>query len=177
LSNEEKGWQPVRPTAAEMLGCIEFSLDADIVPNLNDDPRAHSTVKSIRFLLRHLAVRIGREPEMVHQDCAEIRDTCAAAVEILRGGGQAAWADSVEADVAAVPALPHGEFASLDRLYAVQVPLRRALDDLLKRLARQRPGLDAAMVERLEGVIDAYLGEQIAREEACLDRSFTELPF
>ena len=78
---------------------------------------------------RHLAVRIDRELEKIHDDNADCRALCRAASATLSDAGQTQWAEQLRAGLAAAPTISAGEFASLQRLCAEQTALRRVVDD------------------------------------------------
>jgi len=160
----------MRPTAVEMIQCVEFSLDADVVPNLGSDPRAHSAVASIRFLLRHLAVRVEVEPRMLAEDSRDIRELCVSLVEVFRSAGMGELADLVARECDRIP--PVDGFPDLCRLSKENTALKTVVDKIVSSLGKAE-NYPSEPVSVANTLIAQQLARQIGREEACMNLTYT----
>jgi hypothetical protein len=61
----------VKPTSADLLSGIADALDRQVLPAITDKWAA-STVRSASQLLRHLAVRVEREPRLLREEAHDL---------------------------------------------------------------------------------------------------------
>lgn len=159
----------IHPTCAEVLATIETGLARDIVPHLHNT-EARSAAATIGHLLRHVALRIEDEGQILSDDIARLRRL----VSELAG-----WLDGPVPPVAASLRatlegdLPEGVYPSLRLLGERALALRGALVAGQGELHRLRAshGHDAGF-QALESAIAAYGAQQLADEGRLIEPAF-----
>jgi hypothetical protein len=147
----------MRPTSDELLESIAQALEDQVLPVVQDKWAA-STLRSATQLLRHVAIRVAREPRMLAEDSADARAVLMGIAPELSRLGLADLAAGVGAalgagladplDVAAADALNEGYLRAIESVIAARDRLRQAgptadvhaalLAYLQRRLARER---------------------------------------
>lgn len=164
----------INPGATQILRNIEAVLAADIVPAV-DTTNARSTLATIGHLLRHVALRIDHEGQMLADDIAALRPLLAKLQAYLESAGDTRPAAAVakarqqsEADEARYP--------SLAIMAARAALLRQALQDVLTHLQGRRDarGQDAAYLQA-RADIRAYLALQLDAEATLIDPAFANM--
>ena len=168
----------MRPTSQDMIRSIEHSLDSYIAPDL-EAPLAVSAAAGMRSLLRHLAVRIEAEPELLHQDSADKRAVMGVVAERL-SGHKVAMADSTFRELvgdlraaATGSAREVGEFPSLASVSAENVELKELVDRTLRTLHEHEAKLSSEFCETTLEPVASQLQRQLERETRCFDLTYT----
>lgn len=159
----------IHPTCTEVLATIQTSFDEQIVPFLQDK-EAQSAAATIGHLLRHVALRIQSEGQILSDDVARLEQVLG---RILQ------WFDEVglEAPAATGAALGaasrEGVFLSLDALGERALKLRGALNaaqEMLQGLEARHKS--AAGYADLRQAIRSYIAAQLADEARLIAPAF-----
>ena len=159
----------MRPTSEELLGSIAQALEDQVLPVVQDKWAA-STLRSAMQLLRHLAIRVVREPGILAADNADLREVLSAATAELAQAGLGDLEAAVCAALAAGNPDPL-DVAAADRLNEGYLRAVEALIAARDRLRQARPAgeLHAALVE--------YLRRRLEREHDLFLPVFLSPPF
>lgn len=167
----------MRPSAVEMVRSIEYSFETYVVPEL-EHPLARSAAAGIKNLLRHLAVRIEVEPQLLFEDSEDKRRLCRELAASLRANEGALTtptlanlADDLDAAVARQDRAP-GEFPALPSLVAENAALKEVVDRAVRECHAHRELVGAVDYQRLSGLIREQLQRQMEREIACFDNAY-----
>lgn len=168
----------MKPSSLDMVRSIEHSLDAYIEPELQA-PLAVSAAAGMRNLLRHLAIRIENEPELLHSDNLDKRAVFGEVASMLRANGHA----MAESDLAQLvieletssngEARSQGEFPTLGSLSSENLELKDLADRTLRELHTHEEVIGKDNCESILAPIRSQLARQIERETACFDLSYT----
>jgi hypothetical protein len=168
----------MRPSSVEMVRSIEHSFETYVVPEL-EHPLATSAAAGIKNLLRHLTVRIEAEPELLFRDSQEKRRLCAGLAASLRSNQGAlanptlaSLAEHLEAAATRQYREPE-EFPSLASLAEENADLKEVVDRAVRDLHAHKKAISTAECEHLSGLIREQLHQQMEREIACFDTSYT----
>lgn len=159
----------IHPSCAEVLATVQTGFERDVVPHLNDT-EARSAAATIGHLLRHVALRIEDEGQILSDDIARLRGLLGQIAAWLEaeGAGEAA---SLRAALA--QDLPPGVYPSLRLLGELALKLRAALVEAQGVLASLRAthGDDPAW-QGLRKAISTYGAEQLADETRLIEPAF-----
>ena len=72
----------MRPTSTELIASVADALETQVLPAIQDQWAA-STVRSAMQLLRHLALRVEREPQILQAEAADLHHVLQATAVIL----------------------------------------------------------------------------------------------
>lgn len=159
----------IHPTCAEVLATIQTGFEQQIVPALGD-AEAKSAAATIGHLLRHVALRIEHEGQILLDDVARL--------EILLGR-IAAWLEQAPAgDPGGIRAvlgqpLPSRTYPSLALLGERALALRGALvraQEALQGLSKSH-GDDPAYADLRQSIRD-YIAVQLADEAKLIAPAF-----
>jgi hypothetical protein len=148
----------MRPSSVEMVQSIEHSFETYVVPEL-EHPLATSAAAGIKNLLRHLTVRI---------EAASLRSNSGA----LANPALASLVGQLEAAATRQYREP-GEFPSLASLAEENADLKEVVDRAVRDLYTHKKAISTAECEHLSGLIREQLHQQMEREIACFDTSYT----
>lgn len=164
----------IHPTCAEVLATIQTGFEQQIVPAL-DNPEARSAAATIGHLLRHVALRIECEGQILLDDIGRLEALLARI---------AAWFDDVGAgdagagDTGAIrkvlgQGLPAGTWPSLTLLGERALALRGALVAAQEALHLLAPGHgDDPGYASLRQAIRDYITAQLADEGRLIAPAF-----
>jgi hypothetical protein len=159
----------IHPTCAEVLATIQTGFDEQIVPHLHDN-EARSAAATIGHLLRHVALRIADEGQILHDDVARLEALLARIADWLEqvGEGEPSAIRAVVID--RVPPEAYPSLAVLaDRALALRGVLVAA-QEALHRLAATH-GSDPVYGELRQAVRD-YIAAQLADEARLIAPAF-----
>lgn len=159
----------IHPSCSQILATIQTSFDDQIVPNIVGD-EARSTAATMAHLLRHVALRIEVEGQLLMDDIARLR---ALLLQI------SAWFDTIrQGNSAALRAvlsdcLPEGIYPSLSLLGKQAFGLRAALVSAQEELYNlaDAHGHDAGYKAIREGIAQ-YITAQLADEAKLVAPAF-----
>lgn len=159
----------IHPTCAEVLATIQTGFDEQIVPHLHDS-EARSAAATIGHLLRHVALRIAGEGQILHDDVSRLE----ALLDRIAGWFEQAG-EGDPGDIRAVIAnrVPPDAYLSLSLLGERALALRGALvaaQEALHRLSATH-GADPAYVDLRQALRD-YIAAQLADEARLIAPAF-----
>lgn len=157
----------IHPSCLEVLATVQTAFSREIVPRLKDvDGR--STAATIEHLLRHIALRIEHEGQILVTDISRLVDLLDSA---------ARWMDKVSLDATSLRAALAGEaqaataqYRNLDQLGTVALELRGELVKVQGLLA-DREADEAA--DALRKRIREYVGLQLTDEAQLIEPAYT----
>ena len=155
----------IHPTCSEVLATIQTGFAEQVVPHLHD-AEARSAAATIGHLLRHVALRIEGEGQVLTDDIARLR-------ALLRQI-EAWFAQAGEAHGIILPAdLPPGTYPSLALLGEQALALRGALVAAQDRLHSLSPVYAAdPYYQALRQAIRDYIAAQLADEAKLIAPAF-----
>lgn len=159
----------IHPTCGEVLATIRTGFEAQIAPHLHDS-EARSAAATIAHLLRHVALRIEHEGQILHDDIARLRALIARIATWFETVGEGDGADLRQALAAAVP---DGRYPSLALIGEQALALRGALDRAQAQLHALAPrhGDDPAY-QALRQAIRDHIAAQLADEAKLIEPAF-----
>lgn len=143
----------MKPEATDIVRSVAAGLRDRVAPSVTD-PWGESVLRSVDLLLRHLAVRLEHETDILFADALDMRETLARLATL----GLPAPTDLP--DSFAPPALR-----------AQHERLSLAFEEAIRRLHEEQPANAAALAE-----VRAYVARRVTRERPLLDLG-TGLPF
>jgi hypothetical protein len=159
----------IHPTCAQVLATIQTTFEGQIVPLLAD-AEARSAAATISHLLRHVALRIESEGQILQDDAGRL--------EVLLGRIADWFEQSGTGDPAAIRAatgrkLPSGVYPGLALMGEQVLALRAALVDAQERLhaLAENHGGDPAYADLRQAIRD-YIGAQLADEAKLIEPAF-----
>jgi hypothetical protein len=159
----------IHPTAAEVLATIQTGFEADIVPNLST-VEAQSAAATISHLLRHVALRVEQEGQILSDDIGRLRALLGEIADWLESEGEG---DPAVLREAAASVIPAGTYPSLTLLGEQALAMRGALVSAQETLHglgtayQDHPGHQA-----LREAIRTYIAAQLADEARLIAPAF-----
>ncbi|MDE2596132.1 MAG: hypothetical protein KGL44_04550 [Sphingomonadales bacterium] len=159
----------IHPTCTEVLATVQTAFDEQVVPHLADS-EARSAAATIGHLLRHVALRIEQEGQILSDDIARLE---ALLGRIADWFDETRAADAQPLRAALVPALPAGRYPSLTLIGERALALRAALVAAQERLqeAAAGHGSEAGYTDLRAGIRD-YIAAQLADEARLIAPAF-----
>ena len=165
----------MKPTAREIIESISWALDHRVEPQV-EEKWAASSLRSIRCLLQHLAVRVEHEGQMLVEDNADLRDVLGQVVGNV--GGVGTWRD-IHSEIEGLLERewrPPAAYPTVASLNEENEALQTGLDHVLVRLYRHGDGLDPATADALRAELDECLIRRVGREQPMFMPAFSENP-
>ncbi|MEO0030460.1 MAG: hypothetical protein RIS94_218 [Pseudomonadota bacterium] len=163
----------INPSAVQILRTIETTL-VDVVEPAVGSTTARSALATIGHLLRHVALRIEGEGQVLADDIARLETLLADVRAYLEGAGDSTQAAAVAAGLDRA-AMPVDGYPTLAMMGARAAGLRQTLQDALVHLQAQRAARAAdAGYAAARSAIRTYLGEQILAEATLIDPAFAD---
>lgn len=159
----------IHPTCAQVLATIQTGFEEQIVPTLHDT-EARSAAATIGHLLRHVALRIEHEGQILLDDVARLGPLLRRIAAWLETSGEGG---SEAVHTALAHAIPEGRYPSLALLGEQALTLRAALDHAQARLhaLATRHGGDPAYGALREDIRN-YIAAQLADEARLIEPAF-----
>lgn len=163
----------IHPSAAQILRTIEATL-VDVVEPAIQTTTARSALATIGHLLRHVALRIEQEGQILADDIAAQTELLRNIAAYFTATGDADRADAIHATLVGA-AEPDARYPTLAMMGARAAPLRQAIQDALVVLQDQRGarGGDPAY-QAVRATIRDYLAAQIAAEGTLIHPAFQD---
>lgn len=159
----------IHPTCAQVLGTIQTSFDEQIAPHLADS-EARSAAATIGHLLRHVALRIEDEGQILSDDITRLR---ALLTQIAAWFDATGHGDGAALHGAVAQRLPEGIYPSLTLLGKQALALRGALVAAQARLQKLAAAHgDDAGYRALRDAIRHYIAAQLADEAKLIAPAF-----
>jgi hypothetical protein len=159
----------IHPTCAEVLATVQTGFEEQVVPHLSDG-EARSAAATIAHLLRHVALRIEDEGQILTDDISRLRTL----LERIAEWFDAAGVDGAAALRAALAQrLPEATYPSLALLGEQALALRGALvaaQQSLHELAATHGG--EGEYQALREAIRHYIALQLADEARLIAPAF-----
>jgi hypothetical protein len=156
----------IHPTCLEVLSTVQSALTREIIPRLTDVD-ARSTAATIEHLLRHIALRIEHEGQILTTDIARLCDLLKEAAQWQQARGTD---PSPLRDLLAAEAREGAGYRNLDQLGAAALRLRAALVDVQRQLmAVEGDDISDALHARMRD----YIALQLTDEAKLIDPAFT----
>lgn len=162
------------PSATQLLRLIETTLDDVVLPGVAGT-REQSALATVSHLLRHVAVRIDREGQILTDDIATLKPLLAELASYLADSGDAAGsalAETIRTTLAA-PSRSPDIYPSLELVGQDAIVLRTLLQDVLDHLqaVRARDG-GRTDYQAARASIRDYLAEQVRAEGTLIHPAF-----
>lgn len=160
----------MNPTQAELIRCVEASLDEHVAPQLRDE-MARSQLLTIRYLLDQLRLRVEFEAPALAEYELDARQTLKQVRSLLAGSADPA----VSALVARIDRLLTGPVPTGPAAYAAASlesrtrELRGHLDDAVRALGL---GSDQAPAVEARRLLHACLARHLDREARWLSAGY-----
>lgn len=159
----------IHPTCSEVLATIGTGFEREIVPYLAD-PGARSAAATISHLLRHVALRIEEEGQVLLDDIDQLGTLLGQIAEWLDATGTAD-ADAIRQVLGR--SLPEGTYPSLALLGERSLALREALVDAQQALHRlKKSHADDPSYLALRQAIRDYIAAQLDDEATLVVPAF-----
>lgn len=164
----------ISPTAVDLVKCIEANLIEKVRPHVTD-ASALSALATILPMLRHVAVRIADEGQILTDDIGDLQSLLGDAIEYLRSctDEEAAVLRSRTEDARAKSIGVGAGYENLVVLAERAGGLREALQHVIRYLHDQaRKGSVDAGHESLRASVRRYLARQIDAESRLIEPAF-----
>jgi hypothetical protein len=161
------------PTSVDVLRCVERTLETVIVPKLTGLGE-RSAAATIGHMLRHVALRIEHEGQMLSDEIGMLRPLLAQVETYLgtlpRDDGGAA---RLRADMTALLARQFGSggYRGVASLAEEVSELRQSVCDALEFVQRQAPG-QTGPAGKLNEALQRYIAWEIEQEAKIIDPAF-----
>lgn len=163
----------IHPSAAQIVRNIEATL-VDIVEPAVQTTTARSALATIGHLLRHVALRIEQEGQVLADDIALQTRLLHDIATYCETVGDTARADGIHA-VLAKAAEPDSAYPSLAIMGARTSLLGQAIQDMLIHLQTQRETRQAdPAYQAARAAIRGYLAKQVLAEGALIHPAFED---
>lgn len=163
----------IHPSAAQIIRNIEATLVAVVEPAVQTTT-ARSALATIGHLLRHVALRIEQEGQILTDDLLVQQALLADIATYLTTAGDAVQADAIHAALAQ-SAAPDARYPSLDIMGARASLLRQAIQDALIFLQVQRDTRKAdPAYQTIRAAIRAYLAVEVQAEGTLIHPAFED---
>lgn len=162
--------ETLKPSSPALLATVRSALKDTVAPELTDI-RARSALTSIDMILRHVALRIEDEGQVLTDDAIDARALLGGALGWLDGQGAQACAEAIRAALAITrdPAV----YPSLAMMGEEAGHLRALVRDVLVLLLEhEAAGRADAASDTLHDALRGYLGRQIEREAQLVEPAF-----
>jgi hypothetical protein len=156
----------IHPTCLEVLATVQSAFTREIVPRLTDVD-ARSTAATIEHLLRHIALRIEHEGQILTTDIARLCDLLQEAAAWQQDCGTDA---SALRDLLAAEARAAGAYRNLEQQGEAALRLRSALVDVQRELM-VTDGDEGSRA--LQAKMRDYIALQLTDEAKLIDPAFT----
>lgn len=163
----------INPSTAQIVRTIETTL-VDVVEPAASSVAARSALATIGHLLRHVALRIEDEGQLLTDDIAALQGLLAQLRDYMEAAGDAPQAMAI-ADALDRSAPMAGRYPSLTLMAERAAILRQSVQNALAHLQDQRAerGKDKAYCAA-RALIRAYLTRQIEAEATLIHPAFED---
>ncbi|WP_327753820.1 hypothetical protein VVT58_19035 (plasmid) [Sphingobium sp. SJ10-10] len=163
----------IHPSAVQIVRAIETTL-VDVVEPASGSIAARSALATIGHLLRHVALRIECEGQLLADDIAALRSLLGQLHDYLRSAGDEAQA--IEVAKALERAAPDpGRYPSLALMAERTAILLQSVQDVLAYLQERRPErAEDSVYLAARALIRDYLAYQIKTEAALIHPAFED---
>lgn len=163
----------IHPSAVEIIRNIEATL-VDIVEPAVQTTTARSTLATIGHLLRHVALRIEDEGQLLTDDIAALKTLLGELVTYLSSAGDADRARGIATSMSAAEP-PAGRYPSVQILATQAAALRAVVQDILSYLQSQREARrDEPDYQAARAAIRAYLTADVLAEARLIHPAFED---
>ncbi|WP_336971998.1 hypothetical protein [Sphingobium aromaticiconvertens] len=163
----------IHPSAAQIIRTIEATL-VDVVEPAVQTTTARSALATIGHLLRHVALRIEQEGQILADDILVQRALLADIATYLATAGDADPGDAIQAALAQAAA-PDARYPSLSIMGARASLLRQAIQDALIFLQDQRdPRKADPAYQAIRAAIRTYLAAEVQAEGTLIHPAFED---
>jgi hypothetical protein len=163
----------IHPSAAQIVRNIEATL-VDVVEPAVQTTNARSALATIGHLLRHVALRIEQEGQILADDILVQQALLADVATYLATAGDADPADAIQAALTH-SAAPDSRYPSLSIMGARASLLRQAIQDALIFLQRERDTRkDDPAYQAIRAAIRAYLAAEVQAEGTLIHPAFED---
>lgn len=163
----------IHPSAAQIVRNIEATL-VDVVEPAVQTTTAHSALATIGHLLRHVALRIEQEGQILADDILVQQTLLADVAAYFTTAGDAGQADAIHAALAQ-SAAPDARYPSLGIMGTRASLLRQAIQDALIFLQGDRETRnDDPAYQAIRTAIRAYLASEVQAEGTLIHPAFED---
>lgn len=162
----------IHPSAVQIMRAIEATL-TEVVEPATGSVSARSALATIGHLLRHAALRIEGEGQVLADDIDALGCLLRELHRYLDAAGDRAQALDIERALRRA-APEEGRYPSLELMAARAMVLRQALQDVLAYLQSKRDRGEDDAYRSSRASIRRYLANQIAAEAALIHPAFED---
>ena len=157
----------MKPSAAQLIDAARLALEEHVAPDVTDELAA-SAVRSVTMILKHLAVRSGREADILwveHRALIELLTDATTALNQMTEPLHPGLAERITSELS-TSEVAKSEYPSVKLLDEENTAQRWLLDDLLTAvLSAQTDHPEHELVQQLHHRIRAHLDAQSLREK------------
>ncbi|WP_313806888.1 hypothetical protein [Sphingobium sp.] len=163
----------IHPSAVQIVRAIEATL-ADVVEPAMVNIGARSALATIGHLLRHVALRVEDEGQLLADDIGALQDLLARLHDYLDAAGDGTQAAEISQALKRAR-LEKGRYPSLRMMADSAMILRQSVQDALAYLQQERAtrGEDQAYLAARTSIRD-YLAYQVRAEAALIHPAFED---